>query len=115
TNTITIHPGATLSVSCGSLGSASNQFRGNLQIDSGVLDVHYTTPWELPAPVGTTPGGTLSMIHSGTADPFVRGAPFTARDFLVVSGGDAFIEADLTVAPTAKVVVFGNSSLFLLG
>ena len=115
TNSINIAPNATLDISSDSLGSSTNLFRGDIQVDSGVLEVGSVDPWTLVAPSGSTPGGTLSLIHSGTADPVVRGTAFTARHILAVSGGNAFIESDLTVASTGQVIVFGGAKLFLMG
>lgn len=120
-HSITIAPNATLDISSRMLGSASNAFRGEIQIDSGVLEIEGldSGQWSLAPAITlngvTTPGGTLAMIHSGAADPVVRGDAFSVNDFLLVSGGDAFIEADMTVTPFGDVFVFGNSRLFLAG
>jgi hypothetical protein len=61
-------------------------------------------------------GGSLALTKTGAATPVVRGTgPLTARHWIVTSGGDAFIESDLTIMPTATVAVFGGSRLFLAG
>lgn len=118
-HSIAIEPDASLLIRAGSLGSASNGFRGDIQVDSGVLDVNldgFDTTWSLSPATGSTPGGTLGMSHHGAADPVVRGDAFSVNDFLIVSGGDAFIESDVTVNQTGKVVLFGiDARLFLSG
>jgi hypothetical protein len=116
-NAIVVGPSATLSINADTLGGRGNAYRGEIQVDSGVLEIVGLTAgeWSLARESASGPAGTLAMIHSGVADPVVRGDAFTANDFLLVSGGDAFIEADLTVSSTGDVFVFGNSALFLMG
>lgn len=121
-NAIVVGPGSTLSINADTLGGRGNAYRGEIQVDSGVLEIVGLTAgeWTLARPTalpsgGMAPAGTLAMIHSGSADPVVRGDAFTANDLLLVSGGDAFIESDLTVSSTGDVFVFGNSALFLMG
>jgi hypothetical protein len=110
-NDLTIHPNSMLEVNSSVVGT----FRGELTVNSAVLQVDTPGGWQLGSETATTAGGMLSLIKSGAATPIVRGTPLTARHWIVTSGGDTFIESDLTVMPTATVVVFGGSRLFLMG
>jgi hypothetical protein len=109
-NDLVINPNSTLRVTSYTIGD----YRGALTVDSATLEVD--SPWQLGSETAVTAGGSLALIKSGAANPVVRGAgPLTARNWIITSGGDAFIESDLTVMPTATVVVWGGSRLFLDG
>jgi hypothetical protein len=115
---IDISPNGELNLDVRSLASRGNGFRGSIQIDSGVLDIAGLEQgeWTLSAALGSAPAGTLAMIHTGVADPVVRGDRFTVNDLLIVEGGDAFLESDLEINPTGLVVMFGGEArLFLMG
>lgn len=113
-NSLTIGPNASLRITSDSLGSSTGAYRGDIQIDSGVLDVQTDSGWSLPTSLFGTVPGSLAMIHSGVADPVVRGAPLSVSGDLIVAGGNAFIEAPLTTTAFADVFVWGNSTLFLM-
>lgn len=113
-NSLTIGPNATLRIASDSLGSSTGAYRGDIQIDSGVLDVQTDSGWSLPTSLFGTVPGSLAMIHSGVSDPVVRGAPLSVSGDLIVAGGNAFIEAPLTTTGFADVFVWGNSTLFLM-
>jgi hypothetical protein len=115
---IVIEPNSELNLDVRSFGSRGNGFRGDIQIDSGVLDIAGLAQgeWTLSAALGTAPAGTLAMIHSGVADPVVRGDRFNVNDLLIVAGGDAFIESDVRIHSTGQVVAFGGEArLFFMG
>lgn len=111
-NDLRISPNSTLEVNSDVVGT----YRGQLTVDSAILQVNSPDGWQLGGATATTAGGILSLIHSGATTPTVRGTPLTARHWIIASGGDAFIESDLVVMPTAQVVAFGaDAKLFLAG
>jgi hypothetical protein len=116
-NDLVLSPNSVLTIHSDSLGSSTGIYRGLIQVDSAVLDVRTDGGWTLPNSgfLGVLQPGRLAMIHSGAADPVVRGAPLTLGGSLLVAGGDAFIESELTTTGSSEVFVFGNSTLFLDG
>jgi len=118
---VIVGPNTTLAITSDSLGSASNGFRGTLQVDSGVLDIQgldagsWSLSPEFTFGSTTLPGGLLDLAHNGAADPVVRGDAFTTNHLVLVSGGDARIEADLTVTQFADIFVFPGARLLLEG
>ncbi len=110
-NDLRINPNSTLEVNSAVVGT----YRGTLTVDSATLQVDTPGGWQLGGENATTAGGILSMIQSGATPPTVRGTPLTARN-LIIASGNSYIESDLTVMPTAQLVVFGAASqLFLRG
>jgi autotransporter-associated beta strand protein len=103
-NSITVNSNVLLTVNSASLGSATNDFRGVLQLNSGDLTVN--TPWTLAAFLGTplfTPGGTLNLNNTGSL-PVVGGQPLTVGGTINTTGTGA-ISSDITFLSTANVNV----------
>lgn len=88
-NTLTVNAGQTLTVNSTGTGTAGNDYRGTIQLNSGVLAVNMAGGWALPASTifpTTSAGGVLNMNNTGGGTPAVTGQPLTVGGTINVTG-----------------------------
>jgi hypothetical protein len=118
-NELTVEPSALLTIKSQSTGTASNEYRGIIRLNNGVMDVQGLPSWTLPTNLGDADGSLgMLVLHNNPevpTPPTLLGADVTLGGLIRAEGGIGVISADLVAQPTAVIVVQAAAALSLAG
>jgi len=115
-NDMIVEAGASIEVRSSLTGTPDNEYRGNIYLQNGTLEVNTAAPWTLPvmAPDSDLPQGMLILgAAKNKAPSTVAGQQLTVGGTVRAYEGLSVIDAPFVTTPTATIAVYAEAELEL--